>query len=522
MKKQAVIVIHGMGEQIPMETLNGFVEAVWTQDQALLNKKKPSPNSGQSRANGPAENEAWYKPDTTSGSFELRRITTESFKDAEGENRRTDFFEYYWAHHVKGMTIKDIRSWMISLLGRNPFTSVPKDVLLSWICLWVFTLAALGIIIFKALPAIYLPQDGFLPQGLGSAILKIIISMTILALGGFLSKVITSYLGDVVRYVRPHPPNIAARQKIREEGVLLLEKILKAETRGEKKYDRVIIAAHSLGTIVAYDILTHAFARLNTQYEVRKNNKGAIIPPKPEPERVEIENMIRHGGFTVDKYQNQQKKAQDELIEQGHLWRVTDFITMGSPLTHAEFLLAKDMVGVRNAQKTRSFPTCPPVLEYSERYKKMRFTYRGSSKAKGSIYNRYASYIRANKSLDADKKKELLAADNAPQYPHHASPFAYTRWSNIFSPSRFILWGDQVSGPLAETFGQGIRDIQVMPGLIKDDASVKNQKSRLLAHTKYWSLKGSSKVRSGSYETPYHIEVLRQVLDLKCEYKNKS
>lgn len=27
--KQAVVILHGMGEQIPMETLNGFVKKVW-------------------------------------------------------------------------------------------------------------------------------------------------------------------------------------------------------------------------------------------------------------------------------------------------------------------------------------------------------------------------------------------------------------------------------------------------------------------------------------------------------------
>jgi hypothetical protein len=27
--KQAVVVIHGMGEQMPMDTIKGFVRAVW-------------------------------------------------------------------------------------------------------------------------------------------------------------------------------------------------------------------------------------------------------------------------------------------------------------------------------------------------------------------------------------------------------------------------------------------------------------------------------------------------------------
>lgn len=34
--KVAVIVIHGMGEQKPMETLRGFVRTVWERDQRLV------------------------------------------------------------------------------------------------------------------------------------------------------------------------------------------------------------------------------------------------------------------------------------------------------------------------------------------------------------------------------------------------------------------------------------------------------------------------------------------------------
>ena len=32
---QAVVIVHGMGEQRPMSTLRGFVEAVWSRDPRL-------------------------------------------------------------------------------------------------------------------------------------------------------------------------------------------------------------------------------------------------------------------------------------------------------------------------------------------------------------------------------------------------------------------------------------------------------------------------------------------------------
>ena len=61
---QAVVVIHGMGEQIPMDTIKGFVDAVWQKDDAITANGLPNPT------------EVWSKPDARTGSLELRRITT--------------------------------------------------------------------------------------------------------------------------------------------------------------------------------------------------------------------------------------------------------------------------------------------------------------------------------------------------------------------------------------------------------------------------------------------------------------
>ena len=84
--KQAVVVIHGMGEQRPMETIRSFVNQVWKQDENLNNPH------------------FWNKPSSISESFEQRRLTTDTptIKSSEDEVQRTDFFEYYWAHHTVG------------------------------------------------------------------------------------------------------------------------------------------------------------------------------------------------------------------------------------------------------------------------------------------------------------------------------------------------------------------------------------------------------------------------------------
>jgi hypothetical protein len=62
--KQAVVVIHGMGEQMPMDTIKGFVPAVWETDAIVSANGLPNPAEVRS------------KPDERTGSLELRRITT--------------------------------------------------------------------------------------------------------------------------------------------------------------------------------------------------------------------------------------------------------------------------------------------------------------------------------------------------------------------------------------------------------------------------------------------------------------
>ena len=75
--KQAVVVIHGIGEQRPMDTLRGFVEAMIPTD---------TPDGIPLY---------WSKPDQLSRNFDLRVLK------ASGRTS-TDFYEYYWAHKMQG------------------------------------------------------------------------------------------------------------------------------------------------------------------------------------------------------------------------------------------------------------------------------------------------------------------------------------------------------------------------------------------------------------------------------------
>src|SRR6185436_10699139 len=94
--RQAVVVIHGIGDQRPMDTLRPFVDAVLGVD----------PKS---------ESSARYysKPDEFSSTFELRRLQS---KDSRP---RTDYFELYWQHLVPTATWRKIVAWLQLLLSRR-------------------------------------------------------------------------------------------------------------------------------------------------------------------------------------------------------------------------------------------------------------------------------------------------------------------------------------------------------------------------------------------------------------------
>ncbi|HEX8528181.1 hypothetical protein [Allosphingosinicella sp.] len=437
-KRTAVLVIHGMGEQLPMKTLTGFVDAAWTCDDELVPAGKK---------------QLFSKPDRMTGGFELRRLTTRTSPEL---GRRVDFFEFYWAHLMSGNTVSSVVSWLASLLVRRP-SSVPRRLVKLWLLGLGFFLVALALFLLNLVPEDWRPGD-IDPRIWAAAAAAV-------AIGGFvLAQFVAPIAGDAARYLTPKPPNIGARQAIREAGVDLLRQLHECD-----QYDRIIVASHSLGTVVGYDILTHGWARID------ENDLAGAHPPgglaaraleRVEAAAIALRKAKNNGiGAARIAYRDAQRAYSRALAEpEGGgrpAWLVSDFVTMGSPLSKADVLLAYVPRLWRALKERREAPSSPPWME-KQKQGPDSFSYPW----------------------------------NGARIPDHASMFAPTVWTNVFYDNPGLAAGDLIAGPVAPVLGRGIVDVRVKSGWPS------------FRHTSYWKNPSETPARPS-------IRALRKALNLR-------
>lgn len=473
---QAVVVIHGIGEQRPMDTLRAFVEAV-------LNDPK---QGGELY---------WSKPDSMSESFELRKLQNR-------EQPRTHFYEYYWAYKVTGTRLKHVAAWLSTLLLRVPW-KVPPGMRAIWVLTWAFLLALAVAFMSGIFDRVTSPLT------LGGIIGSIIL--------GIFQYFIITYLGDAARYFSPTPENIALRRAIRADGIKLIRTLHESG-----KYERIIVVGHSLGTVIAYDVLKHYWETCHDRYDLMaaqaapwtktvakgppgassSKTDGATDGMKPsllerilsdltqvfhllslligdltadakdaskvsryDKEQPELGEVEGHGEAletnpdpaALEAFREAQTRLWRELRSLGNPWLVTDFVTLGSPLAHAALFLALDRADLDKKQRQRELPTCPPVPEVDD-----------------DGQGRYAFRVWSAYPGPHGEKVKLRAL-------HHAALYACTRWTNLYFPAALGLFGDLVGGPLRPCFGLGIKDIPLTVSRWDGLGCLTP-----LAHTLYW------------------------------------
>ena len=188
------------------------------------------------------------------------------------------------------------------------------------------------------------------------------------------------------------------------------------------------------------------------------------------------------GREIIRKIAAQTVNSADENRQKAQTWLVTDFITLGSPLTHAYYLmcdgktetyLEKDFA---RRVTQREFPVCPPDTE----------------KPAGSV----------SQTPKVRRGDGLLSFNNHGKIQfHHAALFGLTRWTNLYFPRVQLFWGDAVGGPLNSIFGRYIKDIPV--------STLKSGAAAFFTHTSYWKITGPLARQSPQ------ILILREIVNLE-------
>lgn len=452
--KQAVVLIHGIGEQKPMSTLRSFVGAVLDPLQD-------------------GEDAYWSKPDRMSESFELRRL------QARGRPT-THFYEYYWAYNVEGTTTWQVLAWLLSLIRRTG-----KNVPEASRSLWIVARTMTGLLaVLTAMGVLSRMRDWFITQKVFG-----IIWVLVSAIALVLHFILVYYIGDAARYCSANPQNIRLRQTIRSQGLSLLRTLHES---GE--YDRIIVVGHSLGSVIGYDLISRLWQEYNEKYPGLQNNpetQAAIrtaMKEKASPQPV-LRNVISQVGEAlsdksskedIEKFQKAQIDLWSELRGMGNPWLISDFITLGSPLVHAMLLLAESEDDFESRKRQREFPTCPPQHD-----------------AKGYAYS-------DPQPVEVGEGKKFT-----PLFLHHAAPFAMTRWTNLYFPAFFGLFGDFVGGRLRPVLGNGIKDLRVRTRSWGGLAQY-----TLKAHTSYWNASDTEPPDTTSGDCELSLIALKRALAL--------
>jgi hypothetical protein len=351
-----------------------------------------------------------------------------------------------------------IIKWLKSILFRKP-KNISKKLLPFFYIGWLLLLASVFL-----LGAFYLIPGWFDWMGLPW---KVAGSLGLIFFDLFIADFINKYIGDAARYLNPLPDNIEQRNKIRKEGIGLLLSL-----HNSRKYNRIIIVGHSLGSVIGYDLIRHYWATMKPPEKFSGKKQSEL-----KKFTSEVQNLLNLNDKSIDErvevFQQAQHRLWRETRSIGIKWLITDFITLGSPLAHASMLLAHSLDDFEQKKKECEYPTCPPYNSSEEDF----------------FYNFNFYNNETPRTI---------------RMPNHSSPFSCTRWSNLYFPHRKFFVGDPIAGPVRPGFGPGIKDIPV---------GLKGIKNSWLSHINYWSEDGENSIRTGRYKNP--LEMLGNILKLE-------
>jgi hypothetical protein len=453
--RTAVVIVHGMGEQRPMETLDGFVKTALHPLSAFYDTDKKW--------------EYYYsRPAEITDSYEARRYIARPLTDpasAEPKQGQAEIYEYHWSYLMTGNRFADLGPTTLRLFLRRP-RNVPDPLFGIWRVVWIALLA-----IPVAMAALFvgghlLNKD--VPWWILGAVSSVVVLLFWLGVLRILVravvKSVTASFVDVARYLDTSPHSYAARRAIRGGLVDLLHAL------HDGRYSRIVVVAHSLGAYIAYDAVTSFWAETHELHAGPPTDVHTPLPIKLKSLRdleKAADRLIAEGNSdqALDEFQDLQFALWQDLRWQGNPWRITDLVTVGTPMALADVLVTrpglfsgfKKFDGAHRRElfdglvRRGALVKCPPRTE--------TLPVEGDKQRK-------ANYV-----FKGDGIRHVLGSQ---------SPFAVTRWTNLWFPViRGELKGDWFGGPLRPLFGRGIRDIEVQ-------GNEPERRKRGMAHTEYF------------------------------------
>lgn len=271
-RRTAIIVVHGMGQQTKFEMLSKFAERLGE----VYGKENGDSLPKYDINFIPYENESY-----------LARAET-TFVDKEGKNVDVHIFESYWAPITEGKvnfydvilfffsssldTLKDLflmKKYYKMLFGKKKYMKPTRYTsVMLFTTLLLLVIVASGV--FMLGDIVNTIKSNFIgksfPEMLDAIkpvfcklVLYTILAVLIVKVKNFFIQ----YLGDVCAYISAYKSFKfkEIREQIQSECYKVFKSVYlwKDENTNGKYYDNIIIAGHSLGSLISYDTLNTLF-----------------------------------------------------------------------------------------------------------------------------------------------------------------------------------------------------------------------------------------------------------------------
>lgn len=253
--RTAFLVIHGIGEQNPLETLDGFARGIIADLRERNVEFDPNPVhhiAQRMRATGNSEwTESFVRINSRDGSASI------------------DIHEYYWANLTEEkISVAEVLGWARkTLAGALRYFNENKELQQRFEARQLRRGYGSGmkqIVLLLDAMMILVPLAYLLHALIQAARLVPPVWTLLTRIEDWVKEetraLIIGYVGDIAIYTTMDEKSrhYALRQQILAESETLLDELLR-----DKDNDRVIIAGHSLGSVIAYDTLNRLNLKAN-------------------------------------------------------------------------------------------------------------------------------------------------------------------------------------------------------------------------------------------------------------------